>query len=106
MAEIITAKSAGFCFGVQKAVDTVYSEVEKGRKIYTFGPIIHNDFVVSDLEKKGVIIIDDLDGINDLEKGVVIISRITRAIGIEIIILDRVGNFSSSAIVEEIILMM
>ena len=71
--EVVVAGSAGFCFGVQKAVDTVYSEVEKGRKIYTFGPIIHNDFVVSDLEKKGVIIIDDLDGIDDLEKGVVII---------------------------------
>ena len=71
--EVVVAESAGFCFGVQKAVDTVYSEVEKGKKIYTFGPIIHNDFVVSDLEKKGVGIIEDLDRIDDLEEGVVII---------------------------------
>ncbi len=38
------AKTAGFCFGVRRAVDTVYEQTEKGegRKIYTYGPIIHN----------------------------------------------------------------
>ena len=59
--EIIVAKSAGFCFGVKRAVDTVYSEIEKGGRIYTFGPIIHNGEVVSDLEKKGVEVIDDIN---------------------------------------------
>ncbi len=48
------AKSAGFCFGVQRAVDTVYEQVEKGiRPIYTYGSIIHNEVVVQDLEKRG-----------------------------------------------------
>ena len=51
--KVIVAKSAGFCFGVKRAVDTVYSEIEKGSGIYTFGPIIHNDSVVKDLEEKG-----------------------------------------------------
>ena len=51
--KVEVAKSAGFCFGVQRAVDSVYSEIEKGKKpIYTFGPIIHNEQVVADLETK------------------------------------------------------
>ena len=54
MAELETAKSAGFCFGVEKAVNTVYSEIGKSRKIYTYGPIIHNENVVEDLRKQGV----------------------------------------------------
>ncbi|MBQ6319901.1 MAG: 4-hydroxy-3-methylbut-2-enyl diphosphate reductase [Lachnospiraceae bacterium] len=73
MTEIIVAKSAGFCFGVQRAVDTVYSEIEKGERIYTFGPIIHNAEVVSDLEKRGVRVVEDLDTIKELDKGTVII---------------------------------
>lgn len=51
--EILVAKSAGFCFGVEKAIESVYKEIETGKKpIYTFGPIIHNEQVVEDLEKK------------------------------------------------------
>ena len=46
---IILAKSAGFCFGVKRAVETVYKEAEKNQTpIYTFGPIIHNEEVVAD----------------------------------------------------------
>ncbi len=71
--EIILAKTAGFCFGVKRAVDTVYSEIEKGGKIYTLGPIIHNDYVVKDLEDKGVTVIDDPETIKDLNGGTVII---------------------------------
>jgi len=64
--EVILAKSAGFCFGVQKAVDTVYAEVEKATDtVYTYGPIIHNEEVVHDLEEKGVVV---LEGPEDLEK--------------------------------------
>ena len=50
------AKTAGFCFGVKRAVDTVYQQIEqyRGEKIFTYGPIIHNEEVVNDLEKKGV----------------------------------------------------
>ena len=54
MKEIITAESAGFCFGVERAVNKVYEEIEKGGEIYTYGEIIHNELVVGDLEKKGV----------------------------------------------------
>jgi len=49
------AKSAGFCFGVEKAVNTVYEEAKKGNDIvYTLGPIIHNEEVVKDMKKRGV----------------------------------------------------
>ena len=52
------AKTAGFCYGVQRAVDAVYSELEKDkRKIYTYGPIVHNETVISELEARGVGII-------------------------------------------------
>ena len=53
--KVIKAKSAGFCFGVKRAVDTVYEQVEENQNlpIYTYGPIIHNEEVVKDLEQKG-----------------------------------------------------
>ena len=46
--EIIIGKTAGFCFGVKRAVDTVYEQIETGKRIYTYGPIIHNEEVVKD----------------------------------------------------------
>ena len=67
------AKSAGFCFGVEKAVNTVYEEAKKEYEIvYTLGPIIHNEEVVKDMKKRGVeaVKIEDLDS---LPKGTVII---------------------------------
>ena len=68
------AKSAGFCFGVQRAVDTVYEQVEKGiRPIYTYGPIIHNEVVVQDLEEKGVRVLDSKEELEALTEGTVII---------------------------------
>lgn len=52
---ITLADSAGFCFGVKRAVDTVYELLEdKERQVYTLGPIIHNEQVVEDLKSKGV----------------------------------------------------
>ena len=71
--EVVVAKSAGFCFGVKRAVDTVYSEVEKGKKIYTFGPIIHNEEVVKDLEEKGVVVLETEEELQALTEGTVII---------------------------------
>ena len=67
------AKSAGFCFGVEKAVNTVYEEAKKNDDIvYTLGPIIHNEEVVKDMKKRGVeaVAIEDL---HSLPKGTVII---------------------------------
>ena len=54
--EVITAKNAGFCFGVKKAVDMVESQAKEntGKNIFTYGPIIHNEEVVKSLEGKGV----------------------------------------------------
>ena len=52
--EVITAKSAGFCFGVQRAVDMAREMAKEHTPVYTYGPIIHNENVVSDLEKAGV----------------------------------------------------
>lgn len=51
---IILAKTAGFCFGVDRAVNTVLSLLQEGKQVATLGPIIHNPQVVADLEGKGV----------------------------------------------------
>ncbi|MGN1318118.1 MAG: bifunctional 4-hydroxy-3-methylbut-2-enyl diphosphate reductase/30S ribosomal protein S1 [Lachnospirales bacterium] len=64
--EIILAKSAGFCFGVKRAVDYAYSK-EGQKNIYTYGPIIHNKTVTGDLEKKGIKITEDFDTVKDGE---------------------------------------
>ena len=56
--EIKLAKTAGFCFGVDRAVNLVYELLEKGERVCTLGPIIHNAQLVADLESKGVKIIE------------------------------------------------
>ena len=73
--EIKLAKTAGFCFGVKRAVETVYEQVEKckGENIYTYGPIIHNDEVVKDMRQKGVEVIQNEEELKQLTSGVVII---------------------------------
>ena len=91
---VILAKSAGFCFGVKRAVDTVYEEIQKGQAIYTFGPIIHNEEVVRDLEEKGVIVINDIDELKDKPLGTVII----RAHGVEKGIYEEIEKLGFSII--------
>ena len=61
--EVRLAKTAGFCFGVRRAVDTVYEQVENctGEHIYTYGPIIHNEEVVKDLRNKGVKVLNSME---------------------------------------------
>mgnify|MGYP005858994849 CR=1 FL=1 len=75
--EVTVAKSAGFCFGVKRAVDKVYELIGTEQKpIYTLGPIIHNEGVVADLEARGVHVITeaDLDFPDDtLQNGTVVI---------------------------------
>ena len=67
------AETAGFCFGVQRAVDRVYELIgSDAAPIYTLGPIIHNEEVVSDLEKKGVAVICEKD-LGSLKGGTVVI---------------------------------
>ena len=71
--EIRLAKSAGFCFGVKRAVDQVYELIETGKTIYTYGPIVHNEEVVKELEKKGVRVIAGKEELRELESGTVVI---------------------------------
>lgn len=71
--KVTTAKSAGFCFGVKRAVDTVYQQIDKQDTVYTYGPIIHNEEVVNDLDKKGVKVINNMEELNDTTKGTIII---------------------------------
>ena len=79
--KVTVAKSAGFCFGVERAVDQVYEQIEalKSKKtsgpIYTYGPIIHNEEVVKDLSDKGVMVLETEDELRALPKnqGTVII---------------------------------
>ncbi|MCR5420326.1 MAG: 4-hydroxy-3-methylbut-2-enyl diphosphate reductase [Lachnospiraceae bacterium] len=71
--EIIMAENAGFCFGVKRAVDSVFAQIDKGGKIYTYGPIIHNEQVVLELEKKGVSVINSKEELRDIHEGVIII---------------------------------
>ena len=72
-AEVILAKSAGFCFGVERAVNRVYEEISKGGSIYTYGPIIHNKEVVSDLESRGVRVVETPEDIKKIDHGTVVI---------------------------------
>ena len=75
--EVRIAKTAGFCFGVKRAVATVYEEIKNGKDkqeiIYTYGPIIHNEQVVSDLENKGVRVIHGKEDLKSITEGTVII---------------------------------
>ena len=87
--EVVLANTAGFCFGVKRAVDTVYQEAEKD-DVYTYGPIIHNEEVVSDLESRGVQIIETLEEIKKLEKGTIVI----RSHGVERKIYDTIKEKS------------
>ena len=68
------AKTAGFCFGVKRAVEQVYEQIEKAEKpVYTYGPIIHNQEVVRDLENKGVHVLNTVEELAALREGIVII---------------------------------
>lgn len=69
---IILAETAGFCFGVKRAVDTVYELVNEGKKVCTLGPIIHNPQLVADLEQKGVRVVDSPE---EVKKGEILVIR-------------------------------
>ena len=71
--EVTLAKTAGFCFGVRRAVDKVYELADTEDKVYTYGPIIHNEEVVSDLEAKGVTVLHSLEELSTVKDGIVVI---------------------------------
>ena len=59
--KLTIAKSAGYCFGVKRAVNMVYQEAEEAKvPVYTYGPIIHNEEVVRDLKQRGVHVVREL----------------------------------------------
>ena len=64
--EIKLAESAGFCFGVKRAVDTVYEQLKTGKTIYTYGPIVHNEEVVRELSEKGVQVLENEEALKSL----------------------------------------
>ncbi len=91
--EIRLAKSAGFCFGVKRAVEQVYSHAENGQNIFTYGPIIHNEEVVRDLESKGVSVIDG-ESLSTVQEGTVII----RSHGVEKKVCDRIQSLGLTCV--------
>ena len=91
---VILAKSAGFCFGVKRAVDTVYERILEKEPLYTFGPIIHNEEVVRDLEEKGVVVVNDVDELAGKPQGTVII----RAHGVERGVCEKIQTLGFSIV--------
>ena len=67
MSNVTLAASAGFCFGVKRAIEMAYAEIEKndGTPLYSYGSLIHNKEVTRDLDEKGLHIIESLDGIDE-----------------------------------------
>jgi 4-hydroxy-3-methylbut-2-enyl diphosphate reductase len=66
--KIVTAKSAGFCFGVKRAIDIAFKIArEKRQGVYTLGPIIHNPQVVAKLKEQGIIPINDFRSRKNIE---------------------------------------
>jgi 4-hydroxy-3-methylbut-2-enyl diphosphate reductase len=72
--EIVTAKRAGFCFGVKRAVDMAFEVArEKGGGVYTLGPIIHNPQVVEKLAAAGALPVEDFRDLGKKEVRAVIV---------------------------------
>lgn len=71
---VTRAKTAGFCFGVKRAVQKVYEQADqKDKKVYTYGPIIHNEEVVKDLESKQVQVIHSKEELKQISSGTIVI---------------------------------
>ena len=68
-----TAKTAGFCFGVKRAVELVEKQSSLGKQVYTYGPIIHNEEVTEALEKRGVQIVSGKEEWSQAKPGTLII---------------------------------
>lgn len=75
--EIFLDENAGFCFGVKNAVDKAFMEVanKQDRKIFTYGPLIHNNQVINKLKEQGVHSVNEVDEISDGEAEIIIRSH-------------------------------
>ncbi len=69
--DIILAKTAGFCFGVDRAVKMVYELLDRGEQVCTLGPIIHNPQLVEELSQRGVRIVENVDEVKNGESLVI-----------------------------------
>jgi 4-hydroxy-3-methylbut-2-enyl diphosphate reductase len=84
--KILIAKTAGFCFGVKRAIDLAFQIAQEKRKgVYTFGPIIHNPQVVDKLRKKGIVPIDSIEAKRDIRALIIRTHGIPLAISQEIL---------------------
>ena len=63
--KVLLAKDAGYCFGVRDAVNLAYETADKEGEVYMLGHIVHNENVVTELEKTGTKVIDNLDEVPD-----------------------------------------
>ena len=84
----LLAEHAGFCFGVNRAVDGVYDLIEKEENIYTYGPVIHNEKVIEDLKSKGVEILNGIEDLKNIKNATVAI----RAHGVPKSVYDYLEN--------------
>ncbi|MCH5304549.1 MAG: 4-hydroxy-3-methylbut-2-enyl diphosphate reductase, partial [Ruminococcus sp.] len=82
------AKTAGFCFGVNRAVDIVYDLLDKGEKVCTLGPIIHNMEMVSELQRRGC---NAVDSVEDCPEDATIVIR---SHGVAKSVMDKINELS------------
>lgn len=75
MKELLIAKTAGFCFGVKRAIDCVEKALNDYDELYSIGQIIHNERVVDDLSKKGLIVLTDDEALKLKSKNVIVRSH-------------------------------
>ncbi|MBQ1377765.1 MAG: 4-hydroxy-3-methylbut-2-enyl diphosphate reductase [Lachnospiraceae bacterium] len=69
------AKTAGFCFGVERAVDLTLKNLETDKKVYTWGPPVHNEYVIREMEEKGAVIFDPEDSLDSISEGATVVLR-------------------------------
>ena len=93
MVKITVAQSAGFCFGVKRAIDLAQDIASKNKDVYTFGPLIHNPQEVSRLEKENIRVIEDY---SKIEKGVLVL----RTHGIPLDIYENLSKKENIKIVD------
>lgn len=90
--KITVAKTAGFCFGVNRAVEIVNSLAESKDKVCTLGPIIHNKEMVAELERKGVYSIDDIERASNFDTVVI------RSHGVSKDVKDKLSTFNCEVV--------
>lgn len=93
MVKITVAKSAGFCFGVKRAIDLAQDIASKNSDVYTFGPLIHNPQEVARLEKENIKVIEDY---SKIDKGVLVL----RTHGIPLDIYENLSKKQNIKIVD------